>query len=118
MITPEELDVDEQLARRVISTARSFAPCLDSLVGDARENAIAILDGVAAEAEARGARSVASQSVGTARVTYGSATSWFTDDDRDGLRALCQAAASGAGHPVGRFPKPAHALKKVWPEEA
>lgn len=118
MIEPDDLGVDEQLARRVISTARSFAPCLDTLTGTAREDAVAILSGVAAEAEARGVRSVASQSVGTAKVTYGSATSWFTDDDRDGLRALCQSVAAGAGHPVGSFPAPSGALRKAWPEEA
>lgn len=120
-ITAEDLNVpDELLARRVLAHARVIAPCLQTLTGDAREDAIAILQGVAREAMARGARSVVSQSVGTARVSYGSASSWFTDDDRAALRVLCPAVAesvASAGHPVGRFPNPTRAYKTVWPEE-
>lgn len=112
---------DKVLARRVLAHARVIAPCLPSLDGDAREDAIAILEGVAREAMARGSRLVTSQSVGSARVSYGSASSWFTDDDRDALRALCPAAATvsaATGHPVGAFPRPTALYKHVWPEEA
>lgn len=120
-IAAEDLKAsDALLARRVLAHARVIAPCLQTLTGDAREDAIAILQGVAREAMARGTRSVVSQSVGTARVSYGSASSWFTDDDRAALRVLCPAVAesvASAGHPVGRFPKPTRAYKTVWPEE-
>lgn len=120
-ITAEDLNVpDALLARRVLAHARVIAPCLQNLADDDREDAIAILQGVAREAMARGTRSVVSQSVGTARVSYGSATTWFTDDDRDALRVLCPAVAASvasAGHPVGRFPKPTRFYKSVWPEE-
>lgn len=118
MIQPDELRVaDQTLARRVLAHARVIAPCLHSLDGDARLDALAILQGVAGEAQARGVRSVASQSVGTARVTYGSAESWFTDDDRAALRALCsETTVASAGHPVGSFPAPSRAFRTVWPE--
>lgn len=121
MIQPDELGVaDQTLARRVLAHARVIAPCLHSLDDDARLDALAILQGVAGEAQARGVRSVASQSVGTARVTYGSAESWFTADDRAALRALCSEATklsvASAGHPVGSFPAPSRAFRTVWPE--
>jgi hypothetical protein len=119
-ISPDNLGVsDVQLARRVIVHARmTIAPCLDSLTDEPREDAIAILAGVAKEAMARGARDVTSQRVGTASVSYGSASSWFTDDDKAALRALCAPASTADGsHPIGRFPLPARAYRHVWPEE-
>lgn len=120
-IIPEDLTgVDVGLARRIISTARSIAPSLHSLDGEDREDALAILVGVAAEAEARGARFVASQAVGSGSMSYtqASSLSWFTDDDRAGLRAICLSASMlGGGHPVGRFPKATKVFKQVWPEE-
>ncbi|CED90264.1 hypothetical protein [Actinomyces succiniciruminis] len=120
-IQPSELGVaDQTLARRVLAHAQVIAPCLHSLDDAARLDALAILQGVAAEAQARGLRSVASQSVGTARVTYGSAASWFTDDDRAALRALCAQASrssvASSGHPVGSFPAPSRDLRAIWPE--
>lgn len=119
-ILPGDLNVpDTELARRVIVHARTtIAPCLNSLDGGDREDAIAILSGAAKEAMARGARNVTSQRVGTASVSYGSASSWFTDDDRAALRALCaQASTTDGSHPIGRFPLPARAYRHVWPEE-
>ena len=69
----------------------------------------------------RGDRRLVSQSVGTARATYVSSTeaaSWFTEDDRQALRSLCAVASlSSQGHPVGRFPDPSTAIRRVWPEE-
>lgn len=124
MIAPQDLTgVDVTLARRILSVARSIAPCLDSLVdgpGDddpkPKSDAIAILQGVAGEAKARGSRLVGAQRIGPAAVTYRDVSSWFSPDDRDGLRALC-AVVSSAGHPVGTFPKATTAFGRIWPEE-
>lgn len=112
---PDDLaGVDESLARRIISVARSIAPCLDSLTGDARDDAIAILKAVAAEVKSRGSRQVVSQHVGPATVTYdvGSA---FTSDDRAALRDLCSTSPAVGGHPTGSFPKE-RPVGRVWPE--
>lgn len=106
--------VEETLALRVIATARTIAPCLNTLEGDDRLTAIAILRGVAAEAKSRGARHVRGQAVGPARVDYGPAESWFFADDRASLRALCGAAASGG--PIGSFPT-GSLVARLWPEE-
>lgn len=116
-ITPEDLDgFSEDLARRVLVVARSIAPCLDNLIGERRAEAIAILKGVAQGAQLRADRSVQSQGVGSARVTYGPTSSWFFQDDRDALKALCPAVDT-SGHPVGRFPAPDKMLSRIWPEE-
>jgi hypothetical protein len=118
VIGPTDLGIDDtRLARTVIAVARTIAPCLDSLAGDARDDAIAILSGVAADAE-NAPRNVTSQKAGTASVTYGTVRSLFTDDDRAALRALCAAPGvpESAGHPVGRFPYESRALGAVWPE--
>ncbi len=120
MIDPQDLGIpDTVLARRVLAHARTtIAPGLDSLEGDALEDAVAILSGVATEAMGRGSRSVTSQSVGTAKVSYGAAASWFSADDAAALRALCQQTpAVDAGHPVGRFPAATRAFRHMWPEE-
>jgi hypothetical protein len=121
-ITVEDLACpDKTLARHVLIHARVIAPCLQSLDGEDAVDAIAILDGVAREAKRRGDRRLVSQSVGTARATYVSSTeaaSWFTEDDRQALRSLCAVASlSSQGHPVGRFPAPSTAIRRVWPEE-
>lgn len=108
--------VDANLARRIIAVARFIAPCLDSLVDEPRLDAIALLVGVAAEAKARGSRLVKSQRVGPASVDYSTAGSWFSDDDKSALRALCGVSATG-GHPIGAFPKPSRAYSRLWPEE-
>lgn len=118
-ITADDLGIaDKELARRVLAQALTIAPCLLSLDAESRDLALAVLRSVAAEAAGRGNRHVVSQSVGTARVSYGSASSWFSDDDRAALRALCPGASvASSGHPVGSFPRPARVLKAVWPEE-
>lgn len=116
MIFADDLaGVDENLARRILAVARFIAPGLDHLDGEPRNDAIAILLGVAAEAKARGSRLVKAQRVGPASVDY-QAGSWFADDDRNALRALCAAPAT-TGHPVGSFPKPARVFSRLWPEE-
>lgn len=118
-IAPGDLaGVEANLARRVIASARSIAPCLDSLADESEEKAtaIAILLAVAGEVKLRGSRQVASQRIGSASVNYRDVGSAFTDDDRDALRSLC-VVAPPAGAPKGSFPRPAAALERMWPEE-
>jgi hypothetical protein len=115
-IKPEDIGGDPDASRRIIVLARSIAPCIDFFAdgSEAKKDAIAILKGVLAEVMDRGARTVRSQAVGTARVTYevGSA---FTDDDRDSLRALCGSSSSRGDTPAGSFPKE-RPIGRVWPE--
>lgn len=118
-IAPGDLvGVEVNLARRVIASARTIAPCLDTLVDESEEKAtaIAILLAVAGEVKLRGSRQVASQRIGSASVNYRDVGSAFTDDDRDALRGLC-AASTPAAAPVGSFPRPAASLDRMWPEE-
>ncbi|WP_394254711.1 hypothetical protein [Pseudoclavibacter helvolus] len=119
MITYEALTgVETRLARRVLSVARSIAPTLDTLEGERRAEAIAILQGVADDA-ATFRRGIKSQSVAGARVDYTAAESWFSRDDRSALRALCQAqatSASSGAHPIGNFPK-AGLITSIWNED-
>ncbi|VXB32941.1 hypothetical protein [Pseudoclavibacter sp. 8L] len=119
MITYEALTgVETRLARRVLSAARSIAPALDTLTGERRAEAIAILQGVADDAAVI-RRGIKSQSVAGARVDYTPTDSWFTRDDRSSLRALCLAESkstpSGA-HPIGSFPK-AGLITSIWKED-
>ncbi|MEO5919929.1 MAG: hypothetical protein ABIQ01_02185 [Pseudolysinimonas sp.] len=121
MIKPDDLTgVAEDLARRILVTARSIAPCLDSLEDEAGEDtpklksdAIAILKGIAKS----GGRShlLKSQRVGPAAVEY-NAGSWWADDDRAALRSLCALASTG-GLPIGEFPATSKALTRMWPED-
>lgn len=116
MIVPGDLTgLDEAVARRLIATARSIAPCLDSLVGDAREDAIAILLGVAAELPAPGTGRVRSQSRNGTSVTWADFSTAFTADYRAALRALC-GTIGAAGAPVGSFPR-STMTAAVWPPE-
>lgn len=117
MITADDLGLkDAALAARIIAHARVIAPCLDSLTDDRKKEAVAILRAIGRDAQASGARGVASRQVGTARVTYREISSWYTEDDRAALRALCGIAVT-AGHPVGRFPAPPVAYRGLWPEQ-
>lgn len=108
--------ISEKMARRIIAIARSIAPCLDSLEGEAKTDAIAILDGIALEGVARGSRLIKTQRINQASVEYVVDGSWFSADDRGALRALCVAAPSGA-LPVGSFPKTSRELSRMWPED-
>jgi hypothetical protein len=117
VITPDELGVDETLALRVIATARTIAPIDTDLSSDARAEVVAILTGVVQEAAGRGSRNVTAQRVGPASVNYGPSTSWFTDDDKAALRALCNVGSASGGSPVGSFPAPSGALTRMWPEQ-
>lgn len=118
-ISAEQISVgDIDLAKRVLAYARNvIAPRLDEIDGEALEDALAILKGVVKEATARGARGIVSQSVGTARVSYVSESSCFSDDDRQALAVLAGVGADMAvGHPVGDFPKHSRVLRRVFPE--
>jgi hypothetical protein len=106
---------DQGLALRIIAVALSIAPGLDDLpTGRNRQMAVAILNGVAAEAGLRGSRFVKAQRMGPASVDYSSVDSWFSADDRIALRSLGGIGASRL--PVGYFPKPG-LLGRLWPEE-
>lgn len=117
MIEPHELGTDEQAARRVLVRARGIAPCLDSLTGEARKDAIAILLGVMAELPDAGARRARSLSRNGTAISYADVDSAFSRDDVASLRSLCDAAgdASRAGTPAGSFPE-AGMVAQVWPE--
>ena len=115
MITLGDLpSLDPDVARRLIATARSIAPCLDALVDEAKESALAILVGVAAELPATGTSRMRSQSRNGTSVTWGDYSSAFSADARAALRALCGASAAGA--PVGSFPV-STMTRRIWPAE-
>lgn len=112
-ITPNMLvGVEEGVARRVIAAARSIAPCIDSLTDpDAVADVLAILNGVAGESATRGSLHVVSERAGSVGVSYSTARSWFSSDDRAALRAFCP----GASGPTGVFPENRF-VQRVWPE--
>lgn len=107
--------VEEQLARRVLAAARAIAPCIPSLEDEPREDALAIIQGIASDIVARGPRHVKAQGIGPATITYETVRSSFSDDDRDALRALCPAASPSPGLPVGSFPRE-RPVSQLWPE--
>lgn len=116
MIAPTDLaPVDADLARRILVTARSIAPCLDTLDGEAKSDAIAILKGVALAGGVP--HGVKSQRIASAAVEY-NASSWWSADDRAGLRSLCAIASSESGyHPIGEFPTMTKVVSNMFPEE-
>lgn len=116
MLTATELGVsDEDLARRVLVRARTIAPCLDSLEGEAKLNAIAILKGVISEIPAAGTRRVKSKARNGTSITYESFGAAFGAEEISNLRSLC-GATTGLGLPVGSFPA-AGVFAGIWPEE-
>lgn len=117
MIVPSDLTgMSEVAARRLIAVARTIAPCLDTLAGDARETAVAILRGVAAELPAPGTGRIRSQSRNGTSVTWADYSTAFGPDDRAALQALCGVSISAAGAPVGSFPA-STAARGIWPPE-
>lgn len=114
-ITPENLGGDPELARRILVRARIIAPCLPTLADDLREDAIAILRGVAAEAATLPPRNLVSTGVGPMRETYRDVASCFSKEDESSLRSLCS-GASTPGLPVGSFPEPGW-IGRLWPEK-
>lgn len=109
--------VPEDLANHVIAAAVAIAPCIDGFVeGDPRRaRALSVLRSVAKFARGRGSATVKSQRAGSAQVDYGSSGSWFSQDDRDALGALCAGVEAPAGLPVGVFPA-GGVVSRVWPE--
>lgn len=119
-ITPDDFTgSDENGRRRLLVIARSIAPCLDSLKGSAREDAIAVLSVVAAEVPASGSRRTKSMSRNGTSITFDGYESAFTHEDRVALRSLCAAASTDppAGLPEGSFPAASSSLEQEWPEE-
>jgi len=116
-ITPEDLGVDEDLARRVLIHARIIAPCLDTLADDseAKKDALAILRGIVADVGGRGSRFVRSQGVLGASVSYERAASYFEPADRAGLQSLCGITPTASVLPRASFPRPG-LVTKIWPE--
>lgn len=115
-ITHQELEVEENLARRILVRARIIAPCIDSFPDGSEEkkDAIAILKGVIAELPEAGTRRARSLSRNGTAITYADIDSAFTADDRSALSSLCAAAATGVS--LGSFPSESH-ITKLWPEE-
>lgn len=115
MITPEEIGVGEDVARRILVAARSIAPCIDSFADDSEEkkNALAVLRGVAEEVPAKGSRRARAQRIGPASVDYWDANTWHAED-RALLRSLCS-AATPLGLPRGSFPKE-RPISRLWTE--
>lgn len=110
--------VETKLALRIIAHATgSIAPGLDYIqAGPQLDRVLAVLTGVAEEAQQQGSRRIAGQRIGPASIDYRNLDSWFSADDRNALRAACQpTAASGA--PLGSFPRPG-IIGKLWPEES
>ncbi len=116
-ITQQLGNIDDDLARRIMVTARRIAPCLDSLPEGSEKqlDAIAILKGVIAELPETGTRRVRSKGRNGTTISYADVDSAFTIEARADLRSLC-AAASVPGLPEGRFPEERE-LEKLWPEE-
>ncbi len=111
------IGVDPAVARRVLSRARTIAPCLDSLDDPQRQDAIDIITAVSVEVAQRGPRFVKAQRIGSASIDYGDSSAWFSADDRASLRALCGHRHDSVG-PVGSFPRPSRVISAMWPEEA
>lgn len=108
-------DIDETAARRLFAEALTIAPPLALLDGDAKETALAVIRGAAAEVPAPGARRVRSQSRNGTSVTFDPAGSPFSGGDRAVLRSLCGMGSPGG--PVGQFP-PSTITRGIWPPEA
>ncbi|WP_374978100.1 hypothetical protein ACEYYH_10490 [Microbacterium trichothecenolyticum] len=106
--------ITEFKARRILQIARTFVPCLDSLTGEEKANAIAILQAAALELPEPGSRRVRSQSRNGTSRSLDAYESAFTLEDRAALRALC-GSAPATPTPVGSFPEE-RPLSGVWPE--
>ena len=113
MIEPFDISQDENLARRILVRARSIAPGLDSIEGEPRFDAIAILKNVVAEVPPPGAGRVKSRGRNGTTISYNDPRGAFTDDDIASLRSLV--GASSGGLPVGSFPE-ARAFGREWAE--
>ncbi|QUY60893.1 hypothetical protein [Gulosibacter molinativorax] len=115
MILPIEIGEDDDLAREILVIGRVIAPCISSLEGEGRADALAILKRVYKDTRTRGQRFVKSQSIGPARVDYTDVQSMFDGAPTMALRALCGGSSVG-GLSKGSFPKD-RPVGKIWPEE-
>ncbi|MBB2956973.1 hypothetical protein [Pseudoclavibacter helvolus] len=116
MLSSDDLSgIPQGTARVVLVYARSIAPGIDLLEGEAKAAAVEILLGAAREAVTAAPRRIANQGLGSARVGYREVASWFSAQERDGLRSLTGDTTS-ARKPVGSFPT-ARPLRHLWPEE-
>lgn len=120
MLTAQDLELDEALARMVIRYATAVAPCLQSLEGEALEDAKAILLSIGRSLQDQPRRGVKRQTRGPWTTEYFSdseISSIISYDDRMALQGLCGIGRSGSGGPVGRFPRPSRSLLSLWPED-
>lgn len=115
MIEPSDLGGDADAARRVLVRARAIAPCLNSLEGEARDEAIAILKGVLAEAPEAGTRRAKQLSRNGTAVTFTEGAASFTVEDVTSLRSLCT-AQEAQGLAQASFPVDV-LFERLWPEE-
>lgn len=116
MIAWDDITTDEELGREIIVVARDIAPCLDSLVDEARKDAVAILTRIVADVTLRGSRMVKAQRIGPASVDYADVRSAFAGQPTRALRALCASASTAVqAAPRGSFPinRP---VSRIWPE--
>lgn len=113
-ISGADLGVGDELARRVLVSARRIAPCLDTLVDLARDDAIAVLKGVIAELPEAGAWRAKSMSRNGTSITFADIESAFTLEARANLRSLCGDLDQGLA--MGCFPDD-KTFARLWPEE-
>lgn len=109
--------VEISTARRVMAAARGIAPSIDALPhSPAMDEAVAILQAVAAELPKPGQRRVRSQSRNGTAVSLDPFESAFTAEERAALRSLCgDPPLAQYSAPVGTFPE-AGLVESVWPE--
>lgn len=116
-IIPADLGgTDPDLARRVLIRARTIAPLLDTLEGERRLDAIAVLKGVIAEIPAPGERRLRGMTRNGTAVTLGDPSSWFGPDDEISLRSLFETIDAPAAAPMGAFPID-DLFPSLWPGE-
>lgn len=116
-ITPSDLGVtDTDLARRVLVRARTIAPLLDTLEGERRLDAIAVLKGVIAEIPRPGESRLRGVTRNGTGKTFDAPSSWFSPDDELSLRSLFEAVDAPAAAPMGSFPVD-DLFRGLWPEE-
>ena len=111
-IDPTDVHDDVDLARRVLAYARPVAPCLQSLEGEPREEALSILKAVASRVQTaqHGLKAVGDWSF-FSDVEMGG---YFGVNDQEALRALCGRPPSSGRGPAYSFPEPDEALRRVW----
>lgn len=114
-ITASDLGVtDEDLARRIMVSARRVAPCIDKLIDPARADAIAVLKGVIAELPEAGSWRAKSMSRNGTAITFADIESAFTVEARANLRSLCGDLDEGLAQ--GSFPEE-KTIERLWPGE-